>query len=159
MVTARLPQDDIDRAVDALRGGEVVAFPTETVYGLGADAQNPDAVRKVFELKGRPPTHPLIIHIEPTTLMALNMHGRFCPDCDLLIVHQDQMEGLLAAHMAKHDPSVIGNDYLVLGTLERKVWREGMQQAKPIGEMLKHIADFREVVTFQVEPVGWYPKE
>jgi L-threonylcarbamoyladenylate synthase len=64
MVTARLPQDEIDQAVEALRDGEVVAFPTETVYGLGADAQNPDAVRKIFELKGRPATHPLIVHID-----------------------------------------------------------------------------------------------
>jgi len=64
MVTARLPQEEIDRAVEALREGEVVAFPTETVYGLGADAQNPDAIRRVFELKGRPATHPLIVHIE-----------------------------------------------------------------------------------------------
>ncbi len=64
MVTARLPQDEIDRAVDALRDGEVIAFPTETVYGLGADAQNPAAVRRVFELKGRPSTHPLIVHID-----------------------------------------------------------------------------------------------
>ena len=64
MVTARLPQDEIDRAVESLREGEVVAFPTETVYGLGADAQNPDAIRRVFELKGRPATHPLIVHIE-----------------------------------------------------------------------------------------------
>ncbi len=64
MVTARLPQDEIDRAVEALRDGDVVAFPTETVYGLGADAQNPDAVRRIFELKGRPATHPLIVHID-----------------------------------------------------------------------------------------------
>jgi len=64
MVTARLPQDEIDQAVEALREGELVAFPTETVYGLGADAQNPDAVRKIFELKGRPATHPLIVHID-----------------------------------------------------------------------------------------------
>jgi len=64
MVTARLPQDEIDVAVDALRDGDLVAFPTETVYGLGADAQNPDAVRKVYEIKGRPATHPLIVHID-----------------------------------------------------------------------------------------------
>jgi L-threonylcarbamoyladenylate synthase len=64
MVTARLPQDEIDQAVEALREGEVVAFPTETVYGLGADATNPDAVRRIFELKGRPATHPLIVHID-----------------------------------------------------------------------------------------------
>jgi L-threonylcarbamoyladenylate synthase len=64
MVTARLPQDEIDQAVEALRDGEVIAFPTETVYGLGADASNPDAVRRIFELKGRPATHPLIVHID-----------------------------------------------------------------------------------------------
>jgi L-threonylcarbamoyladenylate synthase len=69
MVTARLPQDEIDLAVDALRDGDVVAFPTETVYGLGADAQNPDAVRKVYELKGRPATHPLIVHIDHPRLL------------------------------------------------------------------------------------------
>jgi L-threonylcarbamoyladenylate synthase len=69
MVTARLPQEEIDRAVEALREGEVIAFPTETVYGLGADAQNPAAVRRVFDLKGRPSTHPLIVHIDhPRTL-------------------------------------------------------------------------------------------
>jgi L-threonylcarbamoyladenylate synthase len=69
MVTARLPQDEIDAAVDALRDGEVVAFPTETVYGLGADAQNPEAIAKVFALKARPPTHPLIVHIDHARLL------------------------------------------------------------------------------------------
>jgi L-threonylcarbamoyladenylate synthase len=69
MVTARLPQDEIDVAVDALRDGDLVAFPTETVYGLGADAQNPDAVRKVYEVKGRPATHPLIVHIDHPRLL------------------------------------------------------------------------------------------
>jgi len=64
MVTARLPQEEIEQAVEALRDGEVIAFPTETVYGLGADAQNPDAVHRIFELKGRPATHPLIVHID-----------------------------------------------------------------------------------------------
>jgi L-threonylcarbamoyladenylate synthase len=66
MLTARLPQSEIDRAVEALRDGDLVAFPTETVYGLGADAQNPQAVRKVFEVKGRPASHPLIVHIHDT---------------------------------------------------------------------------------------------
>jgi L-threonylcarbamoyladenylate synthase len=46
-----------------VRAGEVVAFPTETVYGLGADAANPEAVAKIFALKGRPETHPVIVHL------------------------------------------------------------------------------------------------
>ncbi len=54
---------DIQRAAGVLRGGGLVAFPTETVYGLGADAENDAAVARIFDVKGRPRSHPLIIHI------------------------------------------------------------------------------------------------
>ena len=54
---------DIQQAVALLKQGELVAFPTETVYGLGADAANPAAVAKIFAAKGRPSDHPLIVHI------------------------------------------------------------------------------------------------
>lgn len=57
------PTPDIDHAVRALREGKLVAFPTETVYGLGADAENAAAVERVFSVKGRPKNHPLIVHI------------------------------------------------------------------------------------------------
>lgn len=57
-------QQEILDAVEALRAGELVAFPTETVYGLGANANNPEAVRKIFRIKGRPATHPVIVHID-----------------------------------------------------------------------------------------------
>jgi L-threonylcarbamoyladenylate synthase len=60
----RASQVEIDAAVQALRDGELVAFPTETVYGLGANAQNPLAVRKIFETKGRPIDHPVIVHLD-----------------------------------------------------------------------------------------------
>jgi len=53
----------ISEAVQTLRDGGLVAFPTETVYGLGADAKNPEAIKKIFVAKGRPSTHPLIVHI------------------------------------------------------------------------------------------------
>lgn len=55
------------RAVALLREGNLVAFPTETVYGLGADALNPEAVSKVFAAKGRPADHPLIVHLPDLT--------------------------------------------------------------------------------------------
>jgi L-threonylcarbamoyladenylate synthase len=56
------PQD-ISRAVIRLAAGGLVAFPTETVYGLGADASNPEAIARVYALKGRPSTNPLIVHV------------------------------------------------------------------------------------------------
>ena len=54
---------DIASAAALLRGGGLVAFPTETVYGLGADAMNASAVRKIFKVKRRPADHPLIVHL------------------------------------------------------------------------------------------------
>ncbi|MFM2288374.1 MAG: hypothetical protein RL684_1517, partial [Pseudomonadota bacterium] len=60
---AVLAQAVLAQAVAALRAGDVVAFPTETVYGLGADATRPDALERVFALKGRPRNHPLIVHL------------------------------------------------------------------------------------------------
>src|SRR5579871_2611685 len=53
----------IQRAAEALREGGLVAFPTETVYGLGANALDPQAVAGIFEAKGRPGNNPLIVHV------------------------------------------------------------------------------------------------
>ncbi len=58
-----ITEQELDVAVQALTDGEVVGIPTETVYGLGADATNPDAINKIFEAKNRPADHPLIVHI------------------------------------------------------------------------------------------------
>lgn len=57
------PSRDTERAAQILQQGGLVAFPTETVYGLGADAENPAAVARLFAVKGRPTNHPLIVHV------------------------------------------------------------------------------------------------
>jgi L-threonylcarbamoyladenylate synthase len=61
----------IDEAVRALTDGELVAFPTETVYGLGADAGSDAAVAKIFSAKGRPADHPLIVHVPDASAVPL----------------------------------------------------------------------------------------
>lgn len=63
MAAELLGPADLDRAAAALADGRLVAFATETVYGLGADAANPDAVAGIFAAKGRPTGHPLIVHM------------------------------------------------------------------------------------------------
>ncbi|MFI1605311.1 L-threonylcarbamoyladenylate synthase [Streptomyces griseofuscus] len=60
---------DIKQAVGVLRAGGLVALPTETVYGLGANAEDPAAVARIFQVKGRPSTHPLIVHIGHADLL------------------------------------------------------------------------------------------
>jgi L-threonylcarbamoyladenylate synthase len=85
----RASQVELDTAVQALRDGDLVAFPTETVYGLGANAQNPAAVARIFEVKGRPTTHPVIVHLDSPRYLhrwvrdvpesAMRMGDRFWP--------------------------------------------------------------------------------
>jgi len=70
--------DAIDQAVAILRRGGLVAFPTETVYGLGADASNPAAVTRIFAAKGRPADHPLIVHLG--RIEELSAWARAVPD-------------------------------------------------------------------------------
>ncbi len=71
----------IKKAVTLLKQGGLVAFPTETVYGLGADAKNPDALRKIFHAKQRPMDHPLIVHIGD--ISQLSLWARDIPDSAL----------------------------------------------------------------------------
>ena len=63
-------RDAIQQAADFLRKGKLVAIPTETVYGLGADAKNPEAVKHIFAAKARPADHPLIVHIPDKAVLT-----------------------------------------------------------------------------------------
>ena len=69
-IISNVTQDEIKKAAKALRDGHLVAFPTETVYGLGADATNENAVSQVYAVKGRPSDHPLIVHISSINQMS-----------------------------------------------------------------------------------------
>ena len=101
----------------------------------------------------------LLVHIDPMHLLAQNIHCRFCPDCDLLIVHQDELEAQLLIRVSEHFPADVGKVYLVLGTMERAAWNENRRNPKPLPEILDSVADFREVLTIKVRPAGWYPKD
>lgn len=86
IVTRRLDAgipDDVVTAADILRGGGVVALPTETVYGLAADASNGEAVRRIFTIKGRPRNHPLIVHVADVSF-AEHLASDWTPAADVL---------------------------------------------------------------------------
>ncbi|GAM55302.1 tsaC protein [Vibrio ishigakensis] len=79
MTEILLHDNGIERAKQMLINGECVAVPTETVYGLAADAKNPDAVLKIFQLKGRPTDHPLIVHVPD--ISHIEHWAKDVPDC------------------------------------------------------------------------------
>src|SRR5690348_16533030 len=86
----------VETAAEILKSGHLVAFPTETVYGLGADATNAEAVRRIFAAKGRPSTNPLIVHVSEAHVAqryakhwppeAEALAGRFWPGPLTLVV-------------------------------------------------------------------------
>lgn len=101
----------------------------------------------------------LMIHVDPQQLIALGKTCRYCPKDELIIAHQDELEALLAELFTQYDPSVIGNDYLVIGTVEHQAWREGLTTQKTTAEMFEHLADFKSYRKIESQPGGWVPAE
>jgi L-threonylcarbamoyladenylate synthase len=93
--------DTIRKAAAVLKDGHLVAFPTETVYGLGADARNPEAVKRIYEVKGRPSDHPLIVHISSMNQLdkwakeipeyAINLARAFWPGPMTLVLKRTEI--------------------------------------------------------------------
>ena len=116
---AKITSADIDtltEAGEAVAKGQLVAFGTETVYGLGGDATNPEAVAKIFAAKGRPSFNPLISHIDSTnnafdlgepTLMAQQLADDYWPGPMTLILNK-------TAHCPVHDLATAGLDSIAL---------------------------------------------
>ena len=101
---------------------------------------------------------PLAIHVNPTHFIALNYTCRYCANCDLLIAHKHEVEHILTGLFTQSAP--IGNDYLVLGTMEKKGWREGMKQQKSVGEAQAYLHDFKTCFQeLRLRQAGWYPSD
>ena len=111
----------------------------------------PDCDRKTGQRK-----LPLLIHIDPIHLIALNYTCRYCRHCDRLIGHKDELEQLLTTMFAQYDTSVIGNKYLIVGTVEKKTWCEGLTQPKSIADMLPYAHDFKSYREIRMTMGGWF---
>jgi hypothetical protein len=80
--------------------------------------------------------------------MILEKTCRYCDTCDLLIAHRDQLEEQLASKLTPIDPEAIGNDYLVIGTLDRREWNRMKCDEPSFEQIAEYLHDFKEVVTF-----------
>jgi hypothetical protein len=100
----------------------------------------------------------LLIHIDQAGLMALGKTCGYCTPCELIIAHQDELEDELVHIFESRAPDVIGNPYLVLGTVDKKWWKESLDRGgDPITEALDHVADFKRVLDLKIEGGGWMP--
>jgi hypothetical protein len=90
--------------------------------------------------------------------MALGKTCRYCARCELIMAHQDELEAQLAHSFSRLAPEVIGNKYMVLGTVEKSIWKRGLKErGNQMNEVLKQTADFKKELDLEVAPGGWYP--
>ena len=102
----------------------------------------------------------LFIHIDEWGPMALGKTCRYCSRCELIIVHQNELEAQLAHNFSRIAPNVVGNEYMVLGTVAKKAWGKGLGgKHQSIETILKHTADFKRYYDLEFEPGGWYSSE
>jgi hypothetical protein len=99
---------------------------------------------------------PLAIHIEPQQLFCLNKTCRYCANCDLIITKKSEVESLMTAAFEGVDPSIIGNKYLVFGTLEKSDWRKYSKVSADSSEAIERVYVFKDVLNFEVVRAGWY---
>ena len=99
----------------------------------------------------------LLIHVEEFGLVTQGKKCRFCPFCELLIAHQNELEAELAFNLTKIAPQVFRKEYFVMGTVERKVWRKGMHDHLSFDELRQNTADFKKLL--DIKPARWYPSD
>jgi len=101
---------------------------------------------------------PLMIHVDPDYPLALNYTCRYCRACDLLIAHKHELEHLLTELFKQQNPAVIGNDYQVMGVVDKKAWRAGLSQPKPASEVISsHLSLFKTYYEeLRLTQPGWY---
>jgi hypothetical protein len=101
---------------------------------------------------------PLVIHVDEGGMILLNKTCRYCPGCDLLIAHKDEIEAQLTYIFQQRPPGALDSDYLVIGTCNRPDWQRGRLVAMRTQEMIDVLHDFKDVVQFQ--PLhGWGREE
>ena len=95
---------------------------------------------------------PFVIHIEPSQILVLNKGCKYCVSCDLIIAKRAELESLMAACFENEKPEIIGNEYLVIGTVERTDWRQINNGKMSPNEIFKRMYTFKDMWDFEVIP-------
>lgn len=93
---------------------------------------------------------PLVIWVDPHYPISLNYTCCYCKNCDLLIAHKNEIEDLLVKIFQERGPQIVGNDYTIIGTIEKSAWKQGVQKPLDFQNMPEHLHDFNQVLKFEL---------
>ncbi|MGF1524130.1 MAG: hypothetical protein ACFBSF_17565 [Leptolyngbyaceae cyanobacterium] len=102
---------------------------------------------------------PLLIFIEPAQPVSLNKTCRYCPGCDLLIAHKNELDDLLQRMCSQYYPHLVNHEYFVVGTIDRKSWHEGRQTISSIDDLFKTLHDFKQHLEFEPARYVWVKED
>ena len=102
---------------------------------------------------------PLVIHIDSQQLLLLNKKCRYCVKCDLIIAKKSEVESLIIARFGESRPEITGNDYLVMGVVERRDWLQSKKDKMSQSETVERILVFKDVLDFELIQAGWYRED
>ena len=92
---------------------------------------------------------PLLIHVDEFGSFVLGKTCRYCPKCEIIIAHQDELEAVLTGMFSERKPEVIGNDYIVIGTVRKDQWRKRLDQEGTMEEIRPYTADIKKYVELE----------
>lgn len=139
--------------------GQVRPDPSKQRYNFALNPY-PDSRCSSCPTCGKPTGQrkvPLLIHVDPHHPIILNYTCRYCAKCNFLIAHKHELEANLTYLFQQHDPTIIGNEYLVMGVLPRQVWRAGLTKPQQPQEALDQLAKFLSYSHLQRTQTGWFP--
>ncbi len=91
---------------------------------------------------------PLAVHVEPRQILLLNMECKYCANCDLIIVKQSVLDENITISLQQFTPSLVGNDYLVFGTVDRNIWRASRKESLDSSDVIDHVYVFEDKLDF-----------
>ncbi len=98
---------------------------------------------------------PLLITVKGAPLLSLRVTCKYCSKCEFIIAHKHELEQELCIFFEKIAPDKIGNDYLVIGTMDKKIWKDGLNKNESPVNILDHVANFKKYIDIKIEPARW----
>jgi len=102
---------------------------------------------------------PLLILVTDTHPIVLGFTCKYCSKCELIVAHQCDLEAQLRLTLAEISPKCIGNEYLVVGTVDRNTWKANIGTPRSVKDMLEFVSDFKEILTLKSSPGNYWRKD
>ncbi len=99
---------------------------------------------------------PLMIMVEDAPFLSLGLTCKYCAKCEFIVAHQHELEVELCIAFEKIAPAKIGNDYQVVGVMDKKAWKKSLKTGLPSGNTMDAVTFFKQYLTLEYSPGGWF---